>query len=95
MSTNTELDKIINEGKVSSSTAMVVFAVELKAQGDKIDNLTQSINSDNNRYATKEEVGEAKKRLSRVENAILGLLGFVFLSVVGALITLLLQQGSK
>ncbi len=95
MSETTELDKIINEGKVSSATAMVVFAVELKAQGDKIDILTRTITEDNKRYASKEDFQVIDKRVGRLENSILGFLGFILLTVVGALITLLIKQGGK
>lgn len=92
---NTELDKIINEGKVSPSIAMVVFAAELKVQGDRIDELKNAINNDNTRYATKDELQKLDRRVGRLENAILGVLGFVFLTVVGALITLVLKQGGS
>lgn len=95
MNETSELDRIINEGKVSPATAMVVFAVELKSQGDKLDNLTKTINEDNKRYATREDYQSSEKRISRLENAILGLLGFVFITVLGALITLLLKQGGS
>jgi len=76
---SSELDKIIDEGKVSSATAMVVFAVELKSQGDKIDELKKAINDDNQRYASLKDQQKLDSRVGRLENGALGLLVFVFL----------------
>lgn len=98
MSNTEELDKIISEGKVSPATAMVVFAVELKAQGDKIDILTKTITEDNKRYATKEDHQDHEKRISRIENAIIKFLVIVFIAVLGITGTVIvwaLQQGAK
>jgi hypothetical protein len=89
---NEQLDKIINDGKVNTSTAMVIFAVELKSQGANIEELKKAINNDNKRYVSIKDYIGLEKRVSRLENAILGVLGFVFISVVGALITLVVRK---
>lgn len=90
---NSELDKIINDGKVNSGVAMVIFAVELKSQGEKLEELKKAIGDDNNRYAPVKDFAVLEKRVSRLENAILGLLGFVFLTVLTALVTLVVKKG--
>lgn len=90
---NSELDKIINEGKVNSGTAMVIFAVELKRQGENIKELKTSLGEDNKRYVPIKDFTVIEKRVSRLENALLGVLGFVFLSVLAALITLVVKKG--
>lgn len=89
---NPELDKIIAQGKVSPAVAMIVFAVELKSQGQRIDELKDAVNDDNKRYASLNDMQRLEKRVSRVENAILGLLIFVFMLVLGALITLVVRS---
>lgn len=89
---STELDKIIGDGKVNTSTAMVVFAVELKSQGEKLDSLKQTIDGDTQRYTAQKDFNALEKRVSRVENAIIGVLVFVFLGVLGALITVVIKK---
>lgn len=87
-----ELDKIIDEGKVNQATAMVIFAVELKSQGEKIASLTQAINEDNKRYVTIKDHAAVEKRVGRLENAMLGVLTFVFLAVLTALVGLVIVK---
>lgn len=92
MSVDSELDKIINDGKVNSSTAMVIFAVELKQQGERITELKKSLDGDNNRYATKENNTMLERRVGRLENAALGVLVFVFVAVATAVVGLVLVK---
>lgn len=89
---NSELDKIIGEGKVNQATAMVIFAVELKQQGERIEELKVALAGDNDRYMTKSDFNTLEKRVSRVENAILGALIFVFIAFAGAVIGLVVKR---
>lgn len=88
--TDSELDKIINTGKINSATAMIVFAVELKSQGEKLDNLKIAINDDNNRYFPMKDGANLSSRVDRLENGALKILitiaGIVFLAVIGLVI---------
>lgn len=94
MSEPTELDRIINDGKVNSATAMVVFAVELKNQGQALVRLEQALKDDNARYVPITDFNAVEKRVARLENAGLKILGFVFLLVVAAVIGLVIKTGT-
>lgn len=89
---SSELDKIINDGKVNSSTAMVIFAVELKTQGEMIKDLKSSINSDNQRYVSVKDYDGLEKRVSRLEGAALKVLGVVFFMVLTAVVGLVMTR---
>lgn len=88
---SSELDKIINDGRVNPSTAMVIFAVELKNQGETLKSLKDTINEDNKRYVPVKDYEALEKRVSRLENGALKVLtvisGIVMLAVIGLVIT--------
>lgn len=92
MNDTNELDRIINDGKVNSSTAMVIFAVELKAQGNNIQKLEQAITEDNKRYVPMKDYENLEKRVSRLENAALKVLLTVFGIVSLAVVTTVIRQ---
>lgn len=95
MSDLSELDRIISDGKVNAGTAMVVFAVEIKSLQEKVDKMTTTLDSDDKRYATKEDVKEDRRRIGRLENAIIGFLVVVALAVLTAVLSLVVRQGGK
>lgn len=90
---STELDKIISDGRVSPSTAMVVFAVELKSQGDKIDGLKKTLDDDNERYTPNKDFVILQKRVERLENGALKVLVTVFMLVLAAAVGITIYAG--
>lgn len=90
-----ELEKIISDGKVNQGTAMVVFAVEMKSLQEKVDRMTATLDSDDNRYATKSDIVDSNRRIGRLENAIIGFLVVVALAVLTAVLSLVIRQGGK
>lgn len=81
---NSDLDRIIEDGKVNTSTAMIVFAVELKSLGEKTDALKKTFDADSQRYIDIKDFNALDKRVSRIENAIIKVLAFIFFAFLGA-----------
>lgn len=81
MSNNQELDKIINNGKANTQTAMIVFAIELKSQGEKLDEVKEAIKSDNERYALARDHEDLKRRVDGIYNFAWKFLTAVFLAL--------------
>lgn len=86
-----ELDKIINDGKVNTATALVVFAVEIKALQVSMDDLKKAFKDDSNHYVPRNDFVGLEQRVARLENAGLKILAFVFFLVLGAVVTLVVR----
>lgn len=81
MSSSDQLDNIINEGKVDTKTAMIVFAIELKQQRDAIKDLN---NHFNDKVASKQDKQELVDAIARTDKRVDRLEGFVIKILVGA-----------
>lgn len=75
MDGNTELDKIISEGKINPQIAMTVFAIELRAMKEKVNEVKNILDGDDRKFATKEEV-------AFLRNIIFGLIGIILTSFI-------------
>lgn len=90
---STELDKIISDGKVSPTVAMIVFAVELKSQSEKIDEVKRTLDNDNKSYTPTKDFVTLQKRVDRLENGALKVLVTVFLLVLAAAVGITIYAG--
>lgn len=76
-----QLDDIINDGKVNSRTAMIIFAIELKQQRESIAGLNEKFDG---KVATKQDKKELVDALARTDKRVDRLEGFLIKILVGA-----------
>ena len=92
LSVSSELEKIIEGGKSDPKLSMVIFAVEIKALRESVDEMKATLRSDDARYYTNKDAAMLDKRVTRIEKSLLFVLGFVFLAVLTAIIGLVVVR---
>lgn len=75
------LDEIINQGKVDTKTALIVFAIELQQQRNAVKDLTDKFDD---KVATKTDKKELEGAIARTDARVDRLEGFVIKILIGA-----------